>query len=71
MRLINNWRRCWRMFSVQCMAAAIAIEGAWAFLPPEMKDSIPEEWVSAISVVVLALGFFGRLVVQPKVSGET
>lgn len=70
MKLIDNWRESWRMFSVQCFGLAIAIEGTWALLPDDMKESIPDSWVTAITIVVLVLGLIGRTVKQPKVSGE-
>lgn len=68
MTLIPEWRKCLRMFSVQAMVLATAIQGAWAFIPPEMQATVPEGWVRVITVVLLVLGVIGRLVVQPKVS---
>lgn len=67
MRLIDDWQKAWRMFSVQSMVAAGAIQGAWVFLPPEMIASIPDGWVRAITVALLALGVIGRLVRQSSV----
>lgn len=67
MKLVKEWRACWRMFSVQAMVLAGAIQGAWVFLPPEMIASIPAEWVRVITVVLLVLGVVGRLVQQEKV----
>ncbi len=69
MKLISNWRRCWRMFSVQAMVLAGAIQAAWVALPPEMMASIPDPWMRGITISLLALGIIGRLVDQPKVSG--
>lgn len=68
MKLINNWKKCWRMFSVQAMVLATAIQGAWTLIPPEMQATIPEGWVRVVTIALLALGVIGRLVVQPKVS---
>lgn len=67
-RLVPEWRACWRMFSVQAMVLAGAIQGAWVFLPPEMIASIPDAWVRVITVALLVLGVVGRLVQQTKVS---
>lgn len=69
MKLISNWRRCWRMFSVQAMVLAGAIQAAWVALPPEMMASIPDPWMRGITISLLVLGIVGRLVDQPKVSG--
>lgn len=67
-KLIDNWRKALRMFSVQAMVIAGAIQGAWVFIPPEMMASIPSEWVRVITIALLVLGVVGRLVEQPKVS---
>lgn len=69
-QLIPQWKRCWRMFSVQAMVLAGALQAAWAALPPEMMETIPEPWVRGITITLLVLGVIGRLVVQPTVSGE-
>ena len=68
--LIPEWKKCLRMFSVQAMTLAVAIQGAWAFLPPEMVASIPVGWMRIITITLLVLGVIGRLVVQPNVSGD-
>jgi len=68
--LIPEWKKCLRMFSVQAMTLAVAIQGAWAFLAPEMVASIPVGWMRIITITLLVLGVIGRLVVQPNVSGD-
>lgn len=68
MKLIPEWKRCWRMFSVQAMLIAGAIQGAWAFLPPEMQATIPDNWLRVVTLGLLVFGVIGRLVDQPKVS---
>ena len=63
MKLIDNWRRAWRMWSVQ--AAALLV--AWGTLPVDMQAAIvaavgvPPERVPAI---LGALVILGRLVQQ-------
>lgn len=66
-RLIPQWRRAWRMFSVQAMALAAGIQGVWPTIPPEMKATIPPNVVHWVSLVLLVAGIVGRMVVQPKV----
>ena len=68
MKLIPEWRRCARMFSVQAMVLAGAIQGAWVVLPTEMQATVPDEWLRVITLALMVLGVVGRLVVQPKVS---
>lgn len=64
MKLVDNARDAWRWFSVQAMALAVAIEGAWLAIPPDLKSRIPETWVDAVTMGLLVLGIFGRLVKQ-------
>ena len=67
MKLIANWRKAYRMLSVQSMAMATAIQGAWVVLPEDMKTTIPPQAVQWITMGLLVFGIFGRLVAQPKV----
>jgi len=64
MKLVDNARDAWRWFSVQAMALAVAIEGAWLAVPPDLKSRIPETWVDAVTMGLLVLGIFGRVVKQ-------
>jgi hypothetical protein len=64
MRFVDDARRAWRWFSVHCMAAAVAVQGAWEFIPDDMKAGFPPKVVSAVTVGLLVLGIAGRLVKQ-------
>jgi hypothetical protein len=68
MRLIPNWRRAWRMLSVQVAAVAVA----WGLLPPDQQAALlaivgigPERVPAVLGLLVLA----GRLIDQPKAGG--
>jgi len=67
MKLIANWRKAYKMLSIQAMAFATAIQGAWVFIPEDMKASIPPTVVQWVTMGLLAFGIVGRLVDQPKV----
>ena len=66
MHLIPQWRRAWRMFSVQASALVIA----WLALPAEQQADVagligvPPD---AIPGVLALLAIVGRLIAQPKV----
>lgn len=64
MRLVDNARNAWRWFSVQAMALAVVIEGAWMGIPPDLKSRIPETWADAVVMGLLVLGIVGRMVKQ-------
>jgi hypothetical protein len=67
MKPIPNWKQCWRMLSVQAMTLAGALQGAWIFIPEDMKASIPGNVVQWVTLALLGLGVVGRLVKQEKV----
>lgn len=67
---IPQWKRCWRMFSVQAMVVAGAIQGAWVALPPEMKASVSDDGLCYITIALMVFGVLGRLVAQPSLTGD-
>lgn len=67
MKFIANWKKAWRMLSIQAMTLAGAVQGAWMFIPDEMRSSIPANVVQVVTIALLVLGVVGRLVDQPKV----
>ena len=64
LHLVDNWRKALSWFSVQCMLVAGAIQGAWVFIPEDMKHSIPPDIVSRTTIALLAMGVFGRVIKQ-------
>lgn len=67
MKLVPEWKRCLRMFSVQAMILAGAVQGAWASLPDEMKATVSDDWLRYGTIALMVLGVIGRLVVQSSV----
>src|SRR5690606_27863590 len=70
MKLVPQWRKALRMFSVQAMVLTGAVQGAWVALPAEMKASVSDDWMRYTTIALMVAGVIGRLVVQPTVSGE-
>jgi len=66
MKLVSDWKRAWRWFSVQAMAVAAAIPLVWMSLPPELKGSISDDWLPWIASAVAVAGILGRVVEQDK-----
>jgi hypothetical protein len=67
MKLVDDAKRAWRWFSVQCMFAAGALQGAWEMAPDDLKAGMPPKLVTIVTVTLLVLGIAGRLVKQePK-----
>lgn len=67
MKLIDNWRNGWRMFSVQAQVTAAALLGGWQSLTDEMRQVIPGWAVISIAIALLVFGVVGRLVKQERV----
>jgi len=67
MKLIDEWKHCWKWLSIQFPAVNVAFLSTWAMLPPKFQDAIPLSWVIGIAVAMIVLGMIGRLVdQQPK-----
>jgi hypothetical protein len=64
MKPIENWRKAWRMFSVQAQALALAVIGAWQAVPDDIKASVPEWGLWAMLGAILVGGIVGRLIDQ-------
>jgi len=67
-KLIPNWKRAWRMTSVQAQALALSVIGAWQATPEDIRASIPQWGLWALLGLILLGGIVGRLVKQDKVS---
>lgn len=66
MKFVEDAKSAWRWFSVQAMTAAAALQGGWLMLPEDLRASVPDNAVKAVTVAILALGIIGRLVKQDK-----
>lgn len=69
MKLIPNWKRSLRMYSMCAMAVATATQATWVALPANWQASVPQSWVTIITLAALVAGIAGRLIEQPSVSG--
>jgi hypothetical protein len=67
MKLIEEWKQAWKMFSVQASAIGIAIPAVYLQLPDDFKATIPHHWIVMASAITAACGLVGRLIQQtPK-----
>lgn len=64
MKLVDNWKKCYKWFSVQAMALSSAALGGWNALPDDMRQTFEGKWVMIGASVLLVLGVFGRLINQ-------
>lgn len=66
MKLIPNWKKAWRFFSIQAQALALAGVGAWQVLPDDLRAAVPVPVALGLAMAVLVLGIVGRLIAQPE-----
>lgn len=65
-RLVPNWKSCWRWISINCMVIATAIQGTWIYIPDDMRAQVPHNIVHLLTILMLVLGLAGRLIQQGK-----
>ncbi len=68
MKLVDEAKNWYKMFSIQAQLAAGAVLGAWQMIPEDLKAVFPPNVVFGIAMVLLALGIGGRLIKQESVT---
>ena len=64
MKLIDEWKSAYKMFSVNAMALAAAIQGTWVSLDETVRSELPKDIVHYATIALLVAGIGGRLVKQ-------
>jgi hypothetical protein len=64
LNLVEDWKDAWKWISVNCMVLAGAIQGAWLYIPEDMKQSLPPHLVTGVTIALLFIGVGGRLTKQ-------
>jgi len=66
MKLVSEWKKAYRWFSVQIMGLIAAIGIAWPLMPDDLKAYVPENVLPIISVLAF-VGILSRVIKQgPK-----
>lgn len=66
MTLVPDWRKAWRWFSVQALAAIVMLPVVWASLPADVRAWLPDGWEPWVLMALAFAGIVGRLVDQNK-----
>ena len=77
LELIEDWRKCWRFWSIRLGIVGSAITGvliafpdvalsAWAMIPGDLKAAIPERYMPLIGVVIFVASLIARAIKQTK-----
>jgi len=64
MKLVDDAPRWWRWLSMQAMGAAVALQGAWVFIPDDLKARAGDDLANWVTGALLVLGMIGRMVKQ-------
>lgn len=64
MKFVEDAKRSWTWISMQAMALAGALQGAWMYIPEDLKVQVPTNVVHYVTLAILALGIIGRVVKQ-------
>jgi protein-S-isoprenylcysteine O-methyltransferase Ste14 len=65
-RLVSDWRRAWRWFSVQAFVILGAVGPVWAMIPEDWRAAVPSAWLGWGAAVLAVLGIAGRVIAQDK-----
>lgn len=67
MNLIENWKSCLGLFSVQANSVGIAMSATYGLMFDQLKDTLPPKWMAIVTACVFILGILGRVISQtPK-----
>ena len=65
MKLVPDAKNAWRWYSQRMMAIAAVLPFAWAQMPSDLRDRVPESMVPYLVAAVLIAGMIGRIIDQP------
>lgn len=79
--LIEEWKKAHKLWSVRLSAIGAAVMGVftfwpdsalylWSAMPSEVREMIPERFVSAIALFVFAASAISRIVKQRPINGR-
>lgn len=69
-RLVQDWKSCWKWISVQCLALTFAVSTTWDTLPTKWQDILLENSTVGVAFKLISIlsfmGVVGRLLKQDK-----
>lgn len=79
--LVQDWRNCWRFWSIRLTLLGSALLSAffafpdamlqvWAMLPQDVKEYMPAEWAKWIPVFLILAGSLARVVKQKALEND-
>lgn len=65
-RLVEDWKKAWRWFSVQAFLLLGAAGPVWAMIPADWRAAVPSAWLGIAAAVLAVIGIAGRVIDQTK-----
>lgn len=73
-KLVDNWRKAWRMASVQVSFLGVALPQVWAQLPQDQRDAVLDlvglKGIASLISLLFALIVAVRLIQQSGLNQE-
>jgi formate/nitrite transporter FocA (FNT family) len=66
MRLVSDWKKCWKWFSVQAGVIGSSMSIGYVSMYAQLKENFPPKYMMLVTAVVFALGVVGRVISQDK-----
>jgi len=70
MKLVDNAKKWYKMFSLQANLINTSFLSAWAIVPEKFQSVLPTPALIGIAVALLVLGTVGRLIKQESVEPQ-
>ena len=70
MKLIDEWKACWKLFSVQANTIGGSLAVGYASMYDQLKENFPPKIMIFVTGVVFIVGIVGRVVAQKKPTKE-
>lgn len=70
MKLIDEWRKAYKFLSVQANTIGAAMASTYALMYPQLKDTIPAQYMAGLTALVFVAGIVCRVVSQDKKDGR-
>lgn len=82
MKVIPDWKKSWRFWSVQLSVVGTALTSilvafpdaavqAWAVVPADLRNMIPPAYLPLIGVGVFAMSIVARILKQDKLDNDS
>lgn len=63
-RVVSDWRRAWRWYSVHALIIAGALPAAWSAVPVAWKSGLPDWMLGVLAITTAVCGVIGRMTAQ-------